>query len=117
MSQADNMRKRWLSFVLESDCLFEELVSKFSKLFNKNFYIIDDEGRYIAVADIEFYIANIIDRVDRLSDYLCDDNYVFEVIIENDALFNHEFEGDIKSILSKGNIKWERFVWAPDRLE
>jgi len=117
MSQADNMRKRWLSFVLESDCLFEELVSKFSKLFNKHFSIIDDEGRYIAVADIEFYTANIIDRVDRLSDYLCDDNYVFEVIIENDALFNHEFQDDIKSILSKGNIKWERFVWTPDRLE
>ncbi|EJC1154361.1 hypothetical protein ACLF30_003749 [Cronobacter sakazakii] len=107
-------KKRWLSFVLEDDCLFEELVSKFSRLFNKHFSIIDDEGRYIASADAGIYTVNIIDKIDRLSDYLCDDNYVFEVIIRDDALFNLKFEDEIKNILSKGNVKWERFVWAPE---
>ncbi|ELY4609806.1 hypothetical protein ACI5CP_002665 [Cronobacter turicensis] len=107
-------KKRWLSFVLEGECLFEELVSKFSQLFNKHFAVIDDEGRYIAIADTGRYTVNIIDKVDRLSDYLCDDNYVFEVIIKDDLLFNHKFEGEIKDILSKGDIKWERFVWAPE---
>ncbi|ELY2857129.1 hypothetical protein ACMSZT_003200 [Cronobacter dublinensis] len=111
------MKKRWFSFVLDSGCLFEELVSKFSDVFNKHFSIIDDEGRYIAVADIGIYTVNIIDKIDRLSDHLCDNNYVFEVIIEDDALFNHQFEATIKSILSKSNIKWKRFVWSPDRLE
>ena len=115
--KVNNMKKRWFSFVLDSGCLFEELVSKFSDVFNKHFSIIDDEGRYIAVADIGIYTVNIIDKIDRLSDHLCDDNYVFEVIIEDDALFNHHFEATIKSILSKGNIKWKRFVWSPDRLE
>lgn len=115
--EVKSMKKRWLSFVLDSACLFEELVSKFSDVFNKHFSITDDEGRCIAVADIGIYTVNIIDKIDRLSDHLCDDNYVFEVIIEDDALFNHQFEATIKIILSKGNIKWKRFVWSPDRLE
>ncbi|WEP49844.1 hypothetical protein NMY27_01045 [Cronobacter dublinensis subsp. beijingensis] len=63
------MKKRWLSFVLDSACLFEELVSKFSDVFNKHFSITDDEGRCIAVAYIGIYTVNIIDKIDRLSDH------------------------------------------------
>lgn len=57
--------------------LFEEVISKLSQLFNKDFSIIDDKGRYIANADFGIYTVNIIDKFYRLSDYLCDDNYIF----------------------------------------
>ncbi|PUX07636.1 hypothetical protein AUN14_20600 [Cronobacter muytjensii] len=65
ISEVDNIRKRWLSFVSESDCLFEQLVSKFSKLFNKDFSIIDDEGGYIAVA---YLCSNLTQEVTIFKD-------------------------------------------------
>ncbi|EOV9632274.1 hypothetical protein ACN5LM_003841 [Cronobacter dublinensis] len=107
--------KRVLSFVLDGDYLFDEIVIKFSELVKKRFSIKDDEGRYIAIADVGIYTVSIIDKFDRLSDCLCDDNCVFEVLIEDDDLFDCKFETDIKNILANGNIKWESFVWAPER--
>lgn len=115
---ADNMLniKRWLSFVLEEDIPFDELILKLEKVFGISLPYKDDKGRYIAKADLTDYEVQVIDRIDRLDEILCDDNHVLEFIITNDEFFTSEFEGKIKNLLGANKIKWSRAVWAPNDL-
>lgn len=108
--------KRWLSFVIEDDVPFKELILKLEKIFGINLPYKDDKGRYIAKAKLADYEIQVIDRVDRLDEILCDDNHVIEFIIMNDDLFTVEFEKKIKKFLDANNIKWNRAVWAPEDL-
>lgn len=105
--------RRWLSLVLSEDLSFDELLIKIGRAFKHNLSCEDDEGRYIARAKCGVFSIEVIDKVDRLSEFLCDDNYVLEVIIDSDEYFNSDFDKDIKKILSDNLILWERAVWAP----
>lgn len=105
--------RRWLSFVLSEDLSFDELLIKIGRAFKHNLSCEDDEGRYIARANCGIFSIEVIDKVDRLSEFLCDDNYVLEVIIDSDEYFNSDFDKNIKKILSDNLILWERAVWAP----
>lgn len=107
------MKRRWLRFVLLDDCSFADLLIKLSIAFNQQFLMRDDKGRYIAEANFDNYKVIVVDKVDRLSEILCDDNYTLDVVIDSDGYINASFEGMIKNILSKHAIKWERSIWAP----
>lgn len=110
------MKRRWLRFVLFVDCSFADLLIKLSIAFNQQFLMRDDKGRYIAEADCNNYKVIVVDKVDRLSEMLCDDHYTLDVVINSDGYFNASFEGMIKYILRRHAIKWERSIWAPHPL-
>lgn len=105
--------KRWLSFVLAEDMPFCDLILKLEKVFGVSLPYKDDKGRYIAKAKLTDYEVQVIDRVDRVAEILCDEHHVLEFIITNDDFFTTEFEGDIKSFLNANQVKWSRSVWAP----
>lgn len=106
-------QKKWLSFVLKEDVSFDELLLKIERAFEVKLPCEDDEGRYIAKAKLNNFNIEVVDRVDRLSKELCDENYTLDIISSSEELFSRTFENDIKNILSEGDIRWERFVWAP----
>lgn len=110
------INNRWLSFVLIDDSTFDELVIKIERAFKHNLICVDDEGRYIASAELDSFCIKVIDKIDRLSEFLCDDHYTLEIAISSDKHFNFEFEKHIKEILNKNSVQWERSVWAPDKL-
>jgi len=110
-----NTYKRWLSFVLVDNSSFEELRSKIELAFRQELSCEDDEGRYIAMAKFDGFSIKVIDRIDRLSKFLCDDHYTLEITINTDDYFNYKFENHIKEILDNNSIQWGRSVWAPNK--
>lgn len=111
-----NIHKRWLSFVLVDDGSFDELLTKIEQAFKHKLSYMDDEGRYIAKAEFDDFSIKVIDKIDRLSELLCDENYTLEITITSDEYFNANFENHVKGILSNNAIQWERSVWAPNKL-
>lgn len=111
-----SIHKRWLSFVLLDDISFKELLTKLEQVFERTLICEDDEGRYIAKAECDGFTVTLLDKEDRLSEFLCDENYSLEITIRSDDYFNSNFENFIKETLRNGNIKWGRAVWAPDKL-
>lgn len=111
-----NTHKRWLSFVLIDDGSFDELLVKVEKAFKHKLSCEDDEGRYIAKAKLDDFSVTVIDKIDRLSEFLCDENYTLEIAITSDKYFNSDFENHLKEVLNNNSIKWERLVWAPNKL-
>ncbi|EEC5265557.1 hypothetical protein JK365_00210 [Salmonella enterica subsp. enterica serovar Ceyco] len=111
-----NLHKRWLTFVLSDDGSFDELIIKTEQAFKHKLICIDDEGRYIASADLDEFSIRVIDKVDRLSELLCDEHHTLEIVINSERYFNYEFEEYIKKILHENGIQWQQSVWAPDKL-
>ena len=111
-----SIHKRWLSCVLLEDLSFKELLTKLEQVFERTLVCEDDEGRYIAKTECDDFTVTLIDKEDRLSEFLCDENYNLEITIRSDDYFNSNFENFIKETLRNGNIKWERSVWAPDEI-
>lgn len=111
-----NIQKRWLIFILVDDDSFDELLTKIELAFKHKLSCKDDEGRYIAKAALDGFSIKVIDKVDRLSDLLCDENYTLEITITSDEYFNSNFESHVKAILSNNSIQWERSIWAPSKL-
>lgn len=110
-----NTYKRWLSFVLVDNSSFEELLTKIELAFKQKLSCEDDEGRYIAIANFDGFSIKVIDKIDRLSEFLCDDHYTLEITINTDGYFNYNFENHIKEILTNNSIHWGRSVWAPNQ--
>ncbi|EBA5557753.1 hypothetical protein EL09_23955 [Salmonella enterica subsp. enterica] len=111
-----NLHKRWLTFVLSDDGSFDELIIKTEQAFKHKLICVDDEGRYIASADLDEFSIRVIDKIDRLSELLCDEHYTLKIIIHSERYFNYEFDGYIKNILSENGMQWKRSVWTPDKL-
>ncbi|WP_046228003.1 hypothetical protein [Paenibacillus dauci] len=104
---------RLLSFVLLEDVPFEHILTRVAAAFQINLSYEDYKGRYIAKAYLPGYHLEVVDRVDRLSEMLCDEYHVLHIRIDSDDYFNCAFEQQIKQILKNGNIRWQRHVWAP----
>ncbi|HGL6718968.1 hypothetical protein NTJ56_23095 [Burkholderia contaminans] len=105
-------RGRCLSVVLLEDVDFLDLVRKIENAFGVRLSVKDKKGRYIADWDGNDFSIEVVDRVDRLGDFLSDENHVVDVFIESDENFNEKFEGKIKSIFRNGGVAWSRAVWS-----
>lgn len=105
-------RGRCLSVVLLEDVDFLDLVRKIENAFGVRLSLKDKKGRYIADWDGNDFSIEVVDRVDRLGDFLSDENHVVDVFIESDENFNEKFEGKIKSIFRNGGVAWSRAVWS-----
>ncbi|MCR4465331.1 hypothetical protein [Burkholderia sp. SCN-KJ] len=105
-------RGRCLSVVLLEDVDFLDLVRKIQNAFGVRLSVKDKKGRYIADWGGNDFSIEVVDRVDRLGDFLSDENHVVDVFIESDENFNEEFEGKIKSIFRNGGVAWSRAVWS-----
>jgi hypothetical protein len=75
----------------------------------------DDKGRYVATARLPEYQVQVIDKEDRLGEFLCDEDYTLRIAIEGDQHFTRVFENRIKGLLEQAGIVTQRSVWAPDR--
>ncbi|WP_126225905.1 hypothetical protein [Burkholderia ambifaria] len=103
---------RCLSVVLLEDIDFEDLIKKIGNAFGVNLLVSDKKGRYVAGWRGEEFSIEVIDRLDRLGDFLSDENHVVDFFIKPGNNSNVEFEGKIKSILKNGGVKWARGVWS-----
>ncbi|MEX2951073.1 hypothetical protein AB4K01_07665 [Serratia fonticola] len=103
---------RRLSIVLLEDIPFEELIPKLEKTFGISLPYKDDKGRDIARATIEGYSLEVVDRVDRLGDFLCDDYHILYIILNSEDDFNSSFEDSIRKNLKEGNVKWKYATWS-----
>ncbi|NUF50465.1 hypothetical protein [Gilliamella sp. ESL0250] len=109
-----NIHKRWLTFVLvDNNNSFKEMLAKIEQAFKCKLSCKDEKGRYIARAELDNFSIAVIDKIDRLSELLCDEHYTFEITIISDKYFNSKFESYIKEILTNNFIQWERPIWAP----
>ncbi|MFK3775205.1 MULTISPECIES: hypothetical protein [Pseudomonas] len=108
-------KDRWLIFVLLEDCPFEQLLRRTQQAFGQPLQCKDDEGRYVASAQLGEFEVQVIDKEDRLGEFLSDDHYTLRVAIHGDDHFTLSFENRIKALLAQADLKWQRFVWAPDR--
>lgn len=117
-SGADNVFdiKRWLIFVLKEDIAFSELILKLEQVFDISLPYKDDKGRYIAKEELKNCCIEVIDRIDRLGDFLCDENHMLQFVVINDDFFTSEFEGAKKRILDANKVMWSSTVWAPNDL-
>ncbi|MDF3084533.1 hypothetical protein [Burkholderia sola] len=105
-------RGRCLSVVLLENIDFDDLVKKIENAFGVSLLVSDKKGRYVAAWEGGDFSIEVIDRVDRLGDFLSDDSHVIDFFVNPDNNSNLEFEGKIKSILKEGGIKWARGVWS-----
>ncbi|RQR33922.1 MULTISPECIES: hypothetical protein [unclassified Burkholderia] len=105
-------RGRCLSVVLLEDIDFLGLVEKIENAFGARLSVKDKKGRCIADWDGDDFSIEVVDRVDRLADFLSDGNHIVDVFIESDENFNEKFEGKIKSIFKNGGVAWGRAVWS-----
>lgn len=103
---------RQLGILLLEDIPFDKLLIKLERAFSVSLPCEDDKGRYVAKAELDDYNIEIIDRVDRLGDVLCDDNHVIDVKMKSNDFFNPDFERKIKKILRDGDVKWKNGVWT-----
>ncbi|HIE4324692.1 TPA: hypothetical protein ACXM6M_003161 [Serratia marcescens] len=87
---------RQLGILLLEDIPFDKLLIKLERAFGFSLPCEDDKGRYVAKAELDDYNIEVIDRVDRLGDVLCDDNHVIDVKIKSNDFFNPDFERKIK---------------------
>ncbi len=108
---------RQLGILLLEDISFELLVLKVEKAFGIYFSSYDDKGRYVAKGNLNDYSVEVVDKIDRLSEILCDDNYLINIKINSDRLFNAQFENNIKKLLKIGGIKWRDGIWTKIRKE
>lgn len=102
-----------LIFDLYDQILYKELVSKLESIFEINLSCVDDEGRYFSYGETKDFDVEVIDKIDRSSELLCDDHYVLVVGIFSEKYFNNEFEKYIKDILYSSGVKWKNGVWHP----
>ena len=109
-----NIYQRWLTFVLiDSNNSFEEMLTKIELAFKCKLSCKDEKDRYIARAELDNFSIAVIDKIDRLSELLCDEHYTLEITIISDKYFNSKFENYIKEILTNNFIQWEQSVWSP----
>ncbi|MTD28229.1 hypothetical protein [Erwinia sorbitola] len=103
---------RRLSIVLLEDIPFDKLIPKLEKAFSIKLPYKDDKGRDIARATMEGYSLEVVDRIDRLGDFLCDDFHILYIILNSEDDFNSSFEDSISKNLKEGNIKWKYATWS-----
>lgn len=107
------MSERHLSIILLEDVAFKMLVHKVEKTFNISLPYKNIKGRFIAEGRTANYKISVIDRIDDLSDELCDEHHVLNVTVTfNNPLHLEKIENEIKSKLGKENIKWESGIWS-----
>ena len=108
------INERWLTFVLiDSNNSFEEMLTKIELAFKCKLSCKDEKGRYIARAELDNFSIAVIDKIDRLSELLCDEHYTLEITIISDKYFNSKFENYIKEILTNNFIQWKQSIWSP----
>lgn len=103
---------RQLGILLLEDIPFEDLILKVENAFEIYLYCYDDKGRYVTKGNLDNYSIEVIDKIDRLGEFLCDENYVINIKINSSKLFNAQFENKIKNILKLGEIKWKDGIWT-----
>jgi hypothetical protein len=109
-----NINTRWLTFVLvDNNESFQEIQAKIASAFQCKLSCKDEKGRYIARAKLANFSIAVIDKIDMLSELLCDEHYTLEITVISDEYFNSEFESYIKKILTNHFIQWKRSVWSP----
>lgn len=105
--------KKILSIVLLEDDLFEKLVCKMENVFGIRLPYENKKGRFIAEGDTAIYKVILVDRVDDLSDLLCDEHHTLDIHIDMDESFNYEkYEEDVVTKLKNGEIRWKYGIWT-----
>lgn len=102
-----------LAFIVKESILFDSLVVKVEQAFKLKLISKDDEGRYIARGNVDGFDVEIVDKIDRLSEILCDENCVIYIRIRSNDFFNNDFEKYLKTQLYKYGIEWIEYVWSP----
>jgi len=103
-----------LSIILLEDISFEELVTKLEMAFHIDLPYENKKGRLVAEGANDIYSIELIDRVDELSESLCDEYFVLDLSFDDNECFDYDkYEFDIKAKLKNGDIKWRDGIWAP----
>jgi hypothetical protein len=111
------MNTEYLSIVLLEDLPFEKLIHKLENAFKIEFPYSNYKGRNIGKAVVENYEISIIDRIDNLGDFLCDDHHTLEIKVNFLESFDYsKLERELKEKLKAGNVSWERGVWTTLKL-
>ncbi|MEC0090853.1 hypothetical protein [Paenibacillus macquariensis] len=105
--------KKILRIVLLEDDLFKNLVCKMEKVFGIRLPYENKKGRFISEGDTATYKVILVDRIDDLSDMLCDEHHTLDIHIDMDKSFNYEkYEEDVVKKLENGKIRWKYGIWT-----
>ncbi|MFJ6267075.1 hypothetical protein [Lysinibacillus xylanilyticus] len=99
------------------DSTFIELVEKIEKVFSISLPYENKKGRFIAEGDTGTFIVILVDKIDELSDILCDEHYTLEIRINEDEMFNYErYEADVITKLKNYDIRWKCGIWSKTKV-
>ncbi|WP_431258057.1 hypothetical protein ACQ86G_26425 [Roseateles chitinivorans] len=91
---------------------FEALVTKLSDAFRVALLIEEKKGRRIAQGGTNEFSLAAVDRTDDLGDFLSDDDYVLDIKLKSEDLFNVDFERRVGKALELGGVKWRYGIWS-----
>ncbi|WP_175779414.1 hypothetical protein [Burkholderia anthina] len=92
--------------------IFFDLIKKIEAAFDVRLVVEDRKGRYSAGWRGDKFSIEVVDRIDRLGKFLCDENHVIDIYVESGNGLCVEFEGGVKYIIRSGEINWRRAVWS-----
>lgn len=102
-----------LAFKIHEDLSFFEIIERIELAFKQSLSCRDDEGRYIARKKFDEFSMEVMDKIDRSSELLCDEHSVIYIRLHSDEQFNKCFEHAIKKALCSVKIKWIECIWTP----
>ncbi|WP_124662891.1 hypothetical protein [Burkholderia sp. Bp8998] len=101
-----------MSVIILDDIDFFDLIKKIEAAFVACLVVEDRKGRYFAEWHGHEFSIKVIDRIDRLGKFLCDENHVIDICVESGSKLCAEFEDEVRLILKNGEISWRRAVWS-----
>jgi len=102
-----------LSIVLLEDLPFTDLMPKIEKALNLKLPYENHKGRLIGKCVIGDYEYSLIDKIDELGEFLCDETHTLDLRVNFKEPFDYKkLEEEFFIKLKEGNISWEKGVWT-----
>jgi hypothetical protein len=101
-----NTPKKWLRFLIDEQCSFEQLLATLAQAFDSKFNYQKDSD--IAKANLDGFTIWVYDKIDPNFDITIRSSYILTVIITANEYLNCHFEDHIQTILTNYGLANQR---------
>lgn len=85
-----------IKFKISKNIAFGDLMSKVASVFGAKLLCLDNDGKYIAKEVSRLCSVELVDKTDRSSELLCEDNYILKLGVICDTYSDDFFEENMK---------------------
>ncbi|WP_202115035.1 hypothetical protein [Gilliamella sp. Pas-s27] len=101
-----NTPQKWLRFLINEDCTFEQLLDNLEQTFNSTFTYKNDSS--IAKAKLDDFTIMVHDKIDRIFDIALRPTYILSFMIARDKCLNCHVEEHIQTTLTSHGITYQQ---------